>query len=1305
MKKINLYFLFSAIVVFMSIALILGIPDFESNWGTTNHLIEDSGYSYNFSSNITDTENGTHTYSILGVNSTLYPSQQNISFYTWFSINSTSGIMNINSTMDNQTGRFNVSVQVLNQDYLGESRPFYFIINATNDYPNFTHVHSSYNFTQDSSFIDYINASDEEKHYPLSFNLTYINCTHATWWNGSGDCNLTIPQNVSNTSIILNYTPLRNDVGVYYANLTVRDFGKNYTCSSGYCTSDYSENKTTIYSEIITFNVFSTLEINSTDCQNRTFQENQVSSCIINITTKGINDSLNISSRASVRNYQASVSNISWFYGTNLFVSENYTKSINVSFTPTKTEIGNWTINFSANDLDFNQNVMEPIYVYINRTTNDVPEIEDISNVNTSIDLLTRINITVFDDDLLIPDKLQGYNETINFSVKILRQTNLSQELNITNFYVQIISMPVLGTNKTLAKIEFTPNVSEALNYTINITATDKENNKVSELFNLSIINNNAPQFIMPLTTNIVLWENNISYLNLTQNVSDDLNSSMTFSYTIDNDFKSFYLNPSTGVINITLNDSDVGQHLVTITVSDGYLTNSTIFNFTIYNINDNPYIEKPFQSSNVINATLYSNYYINASEDNLTTIYLWVQDDDFRILSNQRSFYNESINLSLSIQGPNTNLFNFTLDSSYAPNPLYIGNKSKYIASFTPNNSDRGSYNITVNITDKSNVSDIIILNLTVLFVEHNPILSNVTNHTTAINRSFYYRINASDSEDGNSTVSGGNNNLTFSYSFLTGNDFINNNQSIFNTTTGEINITFNSTNGGTYRLNITINDSSGRQDSDNFYIYVYDIPSIIYPDNTTTFSFVENLTYNLTFISNHSVLDNLTYNFYIEDFNGSDNLRYSLNYFGNNTNLTWNFSPNLSDESLGIRNLTLIVYPTNSLLANNSDLNLTIKWNISITHTNSLLETSNVIGGVYRNLSGGSPYQLTLSNYFDDEDSIDIHHNQTIGFVVNLINATTGTITYNVTNWTNANTPMIYFSSTGTSRANYTITAYEYNESNLSQVISNITSNIFSIDIVSETVTIVVPTPSPGGGGGGGGTVSGDKSRLPFAFKIVSPGKVSAFSFETIKIPISLVNNGKNEFSDIDVVVSAYKDGSLSNLVKTTLDKSHFDKLSPNKTENIALTVYFGTDKTGDYEILINATSKNPLYSDWGKIYVNVQKTNETEIKKYLLFTEEFLVQNPNCLELTEMLDEANKLFEEGKIGDARVRAEAIVNQCKEYIAQTSLPEFKLPNKFSINEIILISSIVAFCLGITYYYIKRRKIRGYEYNTDQKI
>ncbi len=1272
MKKEGKFILIFAGLLILLIVLVLAAdPTFEEGaYNVSYYFNEDSVNYHNFTINLTDASQLTH-FSILDITWSENGSLTDHSSFYWlpwndtgFS-NSTTGILKINSTLNNETGNFTINVHAQGS-VTGHSAKFEFIINATNDAPEFSNLNSTYNLTQNENFFEYLNASDEEEHYPLFFNISFFNnCSLANWSSrGAGNCSLFNLTNIENASASMNFTPTRNDAGIYWANVSLTDNGNGSTCPHNYCDNNtYQQNKTSY--QIVKFSIFSSLQVNVSNCSNKIFQEGILDWCTIVIDTKGEEDELNISSYSILRNYasgQSSVSNTSWFYASNLYNSSNFTLTVNVTVNATKTEIGNWTINFTVEDLTYVEDNTTQIYVYVNRTSNDAPDLISIDDVNTSISLEKTINLTVYDDDLLVPDKNDsygGYNETISFTVQIFNQSNLSQELSLNGFDVEILSMPVAGTNRTEAKIEFTPNETESGDYTINISVTDDENSLDYETFNLSIINNSAPIWNEPLQTDFTIWEDNETYLNLSSNVTDPDGNDLTFSFTNDTAFPSFSLNETIGVINFTSLDEDVGQHLVNITISDGYLTNTTEFNFTVYNVNDTPVIDTSNIDVNEPNATIDANSNVNTSEDNYTRITIWIHDDDFKIPSGQKSFYNESLTINLTIQGPNTDLFNFTEGTDWPSVP----NRMEYDALFTPNKTDVGNYNITINVTDVSGYSDVLEFNLTVVSINHAPVLMTLTNQSSAVNRTFYYRINATDVEDGNSNVTGRNTNLSFSYDFLTGTDFINNNQSIFNSTTGELNMTFNDTHDGLYHLNITINDSENLNGSDGFWILVYDIPNITFPASGENFSLQENVLSNLTFQVNHSVGDNLTYLFYIDDM-----LRYNTSYYGNSTNLTWQFTPNFTDETYGeFENLTLLVYPANSELENRNNMNKSLSWNVNITYANSPVSFSGHIGDKQSNYD--QDITIDLTDYFSDVDYSDVHRNQTVDFIISS-NSSSSAISASVSSaW------VMTLSSSVAGIELINITGNDSSSAN--------TSNNFVVEFTTPTTTLT-PTPTPSSGG---------SSTIPVSLKIIMPDPVSAYQRDRIVVPITLYNNGKKTLSGIDLSSIVVKDNIIRDDIKISFDKSSFSSLAVGQKENVTLTIDVDTTQVGTFEITINASVKNPKYHDWGKLYLTI---NEGEsILDKLLFVEEFIAENPECAELTEIVNEAKEYFKKGDFINTVLKINQAINACKEFVSQSGTPKTRIKIEDKLYNYLFIATIASFFVGIFYYFYRRFSLR----------
>ena len=1291
----ELKLIFIVFLLLFSVGPVLAVKPTFNETLITFYGVESSNstiaFTNNFTKNVLNPNNETLAFSIFDnrVNSSLYPQQPNLSFYSWISMDSASGVFNINSTRDNETGRFNVSLSVFG-NLEGDIGAFYFIVNATNDRPNFTSIQPSYNLTQDREFTQYFNASDEENHFPLLFNVTFVSCIHSGWSTRT-NCSLINSTNFLNSSALLSYTPTHNDVGVYYANVSVMDSGAIYNCSAyPYCEPNYSRNLTYYYPTLVEFNVLSNMSINVSDCENKVFNYSSSNTCNVSIITRGASDSLQLSSFGFLRNYNANVANNSWFYSTQSTSSTGFTKVVTINVTPSITEIGNWTINFTVNDLTYSEILTEPIHIVVNRSANDAPDLFTIPNINTSVTFSTRINLSSYDDDFLIADKnysYGGFNESSNFTVRVLNASNLNQELSTINgFNLQIVNMPVTSTNRTYAKIEFTPNLTSYGNYTINVTVNDFDGSKDSIIFNLTIIDNDPPQWNPGSETNFSLFEGDSLYLNISKNITDPDGDSVTFDFTNDTLFPSFSLS-SIGLLTIDARDADVGYHVVTINSRDSLgLVNSTNFYFTIQNLNDTPYIKRPIIQSDVLGAVVSGGSFIDADEDNSTTINIWTQDDDFKIPSGQRSqFYTESLNFSVLIVGPNSSLFTFTRNAGFAPNPLYSGNDSKYTAVFTPKKNDVGKYNITINVTDNSGLSNLFSFNMTIHELDHPPVIVNLSNKTTAVNRTLYYRLDASDVESGYSNITGGNINFTFSYVFLNGTDFINNNESIFNTTTGALNITFNSTQGGVYRLNVTAK-TGNLNDSKDFWIFVYDVPALNYPSLSEQYYLSENSSSSFVFTVNHSMNNNLSYFVYVYNWKDEETIIKNLtSYFGNNTNISFTFTPDFKNETNGIKNLTLVSYPTDTNLENRELVNLTSSWNLTINHTNDRLSfsSSNFIGGSEQKISGGSPYSLTLSDYFSDYDAIDSLYNQSVSF--NYTSYTSGCgISAAIGNWTNRALPTVNFSATSNSVCNFSITGTEFNSSNSSQIIGTASSNNFTVEL--SVTSIVINTPTSG---------SSSRVSVPYALKIITPEPIDAYPMQTITVPISVENTGKKAFSAIALKTTGFRDGAPTDSMEVSLDKTSIASLNVGQKEDLKMTIHLKTNLSGSYEILINATSTTPKYSDWAKVYVNLRKINDTEVKKYILFSEGFITQNVRCNELKEYIKEAYSYFNRGDYGNARLTAEKAVNACKGMTSEVrESPVLDIPTK-NLLIYLMAAVLIAFVLGLGYYLIERERVR----------
>ncbi len=183
-KRFNFLVLTFLIFIIFLLSLVFAVS-FKAGLETQYTGFEDVLFTHNFSDDVTDFS-GTVTYYIDeegGINSTNpLHSDFNVSDFYWISMNETNGNFTINSSLDNETGRFEISIKAL-EGGAGSVKLFNFTINATNDAPNFTIISDSYTLSQGILFNEYLNASDEEEHYPLFFNVSFLsdNCSHADW--------------------------------------------------------------------------------------------------------------------------------------------------------------------------------------------------------------------------------------------------------------------------------------------------------------------------------------------------------------------------------------------------------------------------------------------------------------------------------------------------------------------------------------------------------------------------------------------------------------------------------------------------------------------------------------------------------------------------------------------------------------------------------------------------------------------------------------------------------------------------------------------------------------------------------------------------------------------------------------------------------------------------------------------------------------------------------------------------------------------------------------------------------------------
>ena len=1185
-----------------------GFIDFNAD-GLEDSLrcIEDQLCMYNFSGNVSEDDANdilVYGYSLdkVNINSKL----------TNFSVDSEVGGLEINITRDEYTGSKQVELNVRDSESPLVSAFLRVQIDPVNDAPNYINLENK-SFNMSELFEYVIIADDEEKNFPLTFNIEFLNCTTAEWSTRGSNCVLFDNTNyiINETSINISFIPTRNDVGNYVINISAID------------------SLNAINSQIINFTVdnINAAPIFEDICGNQgTAIEDSQFSCAVTALDIDEVSALIFSS------------NESWFLDRQVIsvgLLTNFRGSANVDFRPSDANVGNWQINISVEDSGNPKGINSSVIPFFADNIPDNVYIDNIPDFSVYTNNLYSIPFNATDDDLLIPDK-SVYDESLSFS------SNLG--------WINVRSLGVVsGTNRTRFAIEFNPNVGGVGTHSVSINALDSFGNSDSEVFDLTVLFNNLPIWDINTPVTYVFDEDSAFNLNLMPFVSDLDNDPLSFSFSKEKVFPSFDIDSLTGIINFAPIDEDVGEHIIIINVSDGKSSVPLSFNFTVYNINDAPIIKRPLDGNNLtVNS---SNSNINTTEDQTVELFMFVEDNDLAIPVDQRSFYQELININLGIEGPNVNLFDLQSQGFIPPNQIL------FRGSFVSKKTDVGYYNVSVNASDASSDSDFIEFNLTINEINHAPSILNLGNLTSTINRNLFFDINSSDVEDGFDEQG----NLSYRYEYILGDSLFN--DTTFNTTTGVINISFNETNAGMHIIKVSVNDSSGAESSEEFAILVYGPPIIESPSSGKIFNFAEgNRTYS-NFSAYHSIGDNLTYEFYVHDI-----LRDKKSYYGNGTNITFAFVPGYEDETYGLfGNLTLLVYPSDY-----KDFNVSRTWRVNITHANAPVIFAGFIGDKQGTV--GQAIFINLSNYFLDADAFDPHYNQSVNFSIKN-NGSLSSIFSTVNDW------ILSLNSGASTDEQLSIIAgdIEFNS-----ILTNVSSNLFRVVFV-EPPKVIITTP----------TSSNSEVEKPVLLKLVLPGPISVKKGESIILPIGLENEATVVLRSIQLSGLVAFEGVLQDK-KVSFSKDFILELGPEKTENISLTIETGLLEVGLYEVHVNATVASPRYKDWGKIYINVLE-GDTIIEK-LVFTEEFIAENPECAEIKELVDESKVLLDSGNVKAAESKLEEAVEACKLTISKQSFfSQGRLKSKFQDRVFIylLITTVLSISLGITYYIYRKTMIK----------
>jgi hypothetical protein len=892
---------------------------------------------------------------------------------------------------------------------------------------------------------------------------------------------------------------------------------------------------------------------------------------------------------------------------------------------PAFADSGNWTVYVNITDSN-NSNVTEASFTLEVIPLNQQPNITaNLSGYNgTQWDLFT-VWANATDPDA---------GDTMTFSI--------TSNCSIANPW--IINTTNSSPENATGLINITLTNDHVVCRDVNISIADGEDGMDYQLVFFNITNMNDQPVIYNISSgvdmrNITAYKGNLFqyYVNATD--PDMLTyENDVINYT-NNNTGLFPINNITGLIQVTINDSHVGNHSILITVTDDDENMTTAVMTITVNNNTAP------------NLTITNN---TCSQGSLCEINFTATDPDGQVLT-----------------------FNFTSLTSY---DISIYNRTQinntfHQAYFFPTNSYVGNHSINVSVTDPALASDSQIFNFTITNVndapyfdmDENNVTDNISFPALVVGISFQFDVNATDLD-----LHLGIENLTFNMTNLTSPSIL----SIIkiDNNTGRISLTPNQSLEGNHSINITVNDSSGAYDSQivNFTVYnqstsantteikPYRDPTTnitifntfadtgLFPGNNVTVNFSENrtVTFDANMTADSSVANNqLTYYWYYEGSLNQTN-QYVTPGVNSSVDIEFDFF------SEGIRNMTLVAIDSRYAES-------TWYWRINVTNNNrppvfyGPLE-NHTINRTFE-MSDYFSYRNLTQRFYDPDEDLDGDGKR--------YDTETTSLTYSLANGSSCS-----------------YATFEFPGDNIRIIPESVgTCNVvfratdpYGELVDSNTVQVIVlgvdpedPSPQPSG--------STTRTRIitvpyeqevfvPRPLNIIFPKQPVIYENRTIEIPIIIKNNWNETLTGITLNATMGED------INATLWFTKYYIQSIESGMNISTTLFI-TDyrREGPYEVNVTADVEIPLYVDSTTIFINALErgTQGDEVQSMVTFARDLLNDNPECKELNELLDRAEQHRAQRNYAEALNLANSVINACK-YLIQEEEINIGAPKQF---------------------------------------
>jgi hypothetical protein len=1195
--------------------------------------------------NATDIDaNESHTYSV------------NSSF-PWFNFScSDVSVTNGNSSclvnfipQDNSVGNHTINLTVTDDEGLTDSIVFSFNVSNIPDFPHFNNLPNNFTLYVNSTFYYNVNATDDDEYTPGGETIYYFD--NSTLFD------------IDKSTGVIHFTPNVSIIGTHWVNISVNDSTNRFN------------------STIINFTVYGNSQPDYNGLFHFNITDNDVFSVNLTLNTTDINgDTFNFTDNTSFFNINSNTGVIS-FTANDSMVGTNW---IRINITDSKGAIGEFDLNFT-------------IY-----NVNETPVLQEIPNLtNEQEGVLISFFINANDEDLAIPNT----PENLTFSHNYTGTSSPLAGISITKY----------SSNSTSAQFSYTPSATGNGTFWINISVNDTAGLVDSQVIMLNISDAaSIPYFTfvcednrtaiedVPYSCFIIAVDNDTgSYINFTSNYSFFNITDGTNVSTING-----YANTT---VSFTPTNDDIGNYTINITITDNLgEQNSTTIPFSVVGVNDAPIINTLTPRIFIINHAYTINISQNTTDEESDTLYFYDNTNmfDINLTTGIISFTPNSSYLG-------TNLINLTVNDSYGNQASQIVNYSVYIS----------SGNATCTIFSYYEPSNLVIPNY------FSP--PNFPFNTTENSSIGKFSLTCTDPEDEPFTINFYfNNSLNKSTICLTAG---------CPTPTWSYNLSY--LDAGIQNITIVLNDSTGGLSTYQWNVSVANLnaPPFMYsdiPNLTDGWDQDEPRSMNLSQYFYEVDIENISYSWFYpllnESFISSTNTTFATNwsvYSGDWGIITQSSNQKLSQlnssgKNVAINNQSLtdiVEYSTKvnfitqgvAGLCLHSDTSCSdaIKIYFNTTDNKTYWETSSDSGNTYGiNLSLDTDYWLkvrisgnktwiysstngqydfiyNLSNIVVNGTNVGLFtvdsqatfddikiKDPSIPDITVTINETTNNLTFTPATGFYGSVPLGIIGSDGN----------HSRESNLFYLI---------IDQVTRPAPITQTTTTH--------SSSTSITRQIASLDIIVPSLVSLTPLAKTIVPVVLNNSGQTELNVLNVLATT--NASELSLI---LSNQNISFLGIGESVIVELEITAGILSPDRYTIIIDGYVEDPRLHEVAEIVIDVREREsalKTQLKEQIQFTRDLFLQNPECLELNELLEQAQQLYDLKQYSKGLELVHKANELCKNFIAEEKKRRedekvlLKATNFFIENWKTIIFELSALLLAILLlmYYFKRRSFQ----------